>query len=701
MQIKTALKRIILISVFLFLFPFNIFAQFGDFVTDQLNVNIQASINVDLHSQILLNPPTVEVLQPSAVIVSTLNPGGSPKPGRMIQLYVEGDSTGISIIQPTTVTDSNGSTVGFVTSTIPGTYMICARDITESMVIDIKECKALYVTPVPAPTMLELPQYTRGDSCNVMWNMSGIWVYEYYVEVSLTPSFESVLYSSGWIDDRSYQFDNLENERMYFYRVKARNSYGGESKWSNIVFSVQDSQPPLIELINITEMDGDTTEEWNSNFVVNIQYRITDNIGVSKMIFWCLDRKGQKLNCRHTMVVDGDFLTVSIKLSDLERFNLIYLYKEYGFCIEAVDLVGNVSRNCNALLKIPFKIRRPMRSLDDSFDIIVESIKPETLQDLSLSMSLINISFSLATLLLAFGYFPYLIVQLILSLQTLFGIRRITKTGGYVYDSFTKEPVSQALVRLFDLENNILWWDMTDRNGYYLLPNLKEGSYRMDVVSRYYTFPSKVVVGRTDFPLENIYHGREFEIKEGVIPNFAIPIDERDLNKFERSVGRFLSRTKGVWKFFHFLLFVVGFLLSIYVLQVANVWWNYLIIVTYIFAGIILFLNLFNRKDRYGVVLDEEEEIVEGAMVSLTDVSTGKLIATRVTDRLGRYRFAVEKGIYVLGVLNSNLRLVNEEEVMGIEVKKERGDILTNRILIRRLEDSTEVEELMEPLKEL
>ena len=48
------------------------------------------------------------------------------------------------------------------------------------------------------------------------------------------------------------------------------------------------------------------------------------------------------------MVVDGDFLTVSIKLSDLERFNLIYLYKEYGFCIEAVDLVGNVSRNCNA-----------------------------------------------------------------------------------------------------------------------------------------------------------------------------------------------------------------------------------------------------------------------------------------------------------------------------------------------------------------
>ena len=40
MQIKTALKRIILISVFLFLFPFNTFAQFGDFVTDQLNVNI-------------------------------------------------------------------------------------------------------------------------------------------------------------------------------------------------------------------------------------------------------------------------------------------------------------------------------------------------------------------------------------------------------------------------------------------------------------------------------------------------------------------------------------------------------------------------------------------------------------------------------------------------------------------------------------
>ena len=702
MKIKTALKTIVIfLSLFFFCFQkVNAQGQI-EIDVDQFEVNIRASVNTDLHSRLSTNPSTVEIYQPSTVIVNMLNPSGTGKPGRKIELYIDGNSAGATLIQPSGFTDSSGKTTGMISSTVPGTYTICARDITDSMVIDIVECTTLYVVPVPAPVMIELPQYTRGNSNSVMWDMPGAWSYEYYVEVSLTSTFETVLFSSGWIDNRSFQFHNLENEKMYFYRVKARNLYGGESDWSNVVFTVQDSLPPVVELISISKMDEGTVEDWDSNYVITIKYRITDNVGVGRIEFWCLNRKGVRYNCKHTSTLEGDFFTVSIKLSNLERNDLIYLYRKYGFCVEAVDLVGNVTRNCDALLEIPFTIRSPMRTLDDSFDIAIDRIKPRTLRDLSVSVSLVNVAFSLATLLLAFGYFPYLLVQLFLALQTLFGIRKMSKTAGFVYNSFTKEPVPLAMVRVFNENDNVIWWDITDRNGYYLLPQLEEGIYRIDVVAKNYIFPSKVIFGKTDFPLENVYHGKEFEIKDEKIPSFAIPIDEEDLSRFEEIVGRFLLRTKRVWKVLHIILFIFGLFLSLYVMWIMDVWWNYLIIASYIFAGLTLFFNLFNKKDRYGQVLDENSEPVEGAMIYLNEEGTGRVVSRRVTDRLGRYRFVVGSGVYNLAVMNSNLKLVDEEGVSGIVVETKKEEVVTPKILIRRLEDTTGVEDVIEPLKEL
>jgi Phosphodiesterase/alkaline phosphatase D len=102
--------------------------------------------------------------------------------------------------------------------------------------------------------MLPEPEYTKGDSNIVMWNMVGSGVYEYYVEVSTTSDFSTVLNNSGWINNLAYEFDNLENGQIYFYRVKAKNSYGIEGGWSNVVFSVQDDEGPQIEYIGISDM---------------------------------------------------------------------------------------------------------------------------------------------------------------------------------------------------------------------------------------------------------------------------------------------------------------------------------------------------------------------------------------------------------------------------------------------------------------
>jgi hypothetical protein len=716
MKIKTAFK--IIFFMFLFLVVSFSISNGDEVDVEQFLVTVQASVDLDIYSQLSLNPTTVEVYQPSTVTVTMLNSHGDTRSGREIELYIDGDSTGVTIVQPSTLTDSSGKTTGTVSSSIPGAYIVCARDVTGTTTITIEDCKTLYVTPVPAPVMIEEPQYTKGYSNTVMWDMSGVWLYQYYSEISLFSTFSSVLSFSGWINNQSYEFENLENGQMYFYRVRARNTYGGYSDWSNVVFSVQDATTPTINLISVSDVGDNTVEEWDANYTINIRYKITDNVAIGSRDFWCVANDGSRHNCNYTASENGDFWDVSIELRELEKYGHIYLYNQYAFCVEAKDLVDNIARNCDASIEIPGEVtepvseddeptptpplllRRTMRTLDDLFDTTVGRIEPQTLQDISLSVTAVNVTFSLVILLTAFGYLPYIILQTVLALQALIGFRKKGHIAGYVYNSITKEPIPQSLVKVFNESGQLIWKDVTDNNGYYIFPELEEGKYSIEVGARNFVFPSKVVFGKKDFPLENVYHGTIFEIERGEIPNFAIPMDQVDFGWLEKIIAGFVYSTKGLWKSLHLILFVLGLAFSVYAIQVMDVWWNYVIVAAYVPATIALFLNLFNSKDRYGYVLDEDNKPVEGVTVGLNDKEKGKLISKRVTDELGRYRFVVGSGIYDLAIMNSDSKVINEEKVRGIEIKRDKGTILVPKIFVKKLEDNGK-DKVVEPLKEL
>jgi hypothetical protein len=83
------------------LFVDTISAEFFFPPTTSGDVVVSASINVDLYSQLSLSPSTVEVGQPSTVSITALLPNGSARSGREIVIYIDGDSTGVTIVQPT------------------------------------------------------------------------------------------------------------------------------------------------------------------------------------------------------------------------------------------------------------------------------------------------------------------------------------------------------------------------------------------------------------------------------------------------------------------------------------------------------------------------------------------------------------------------------------------------------------------------
>ena len=708
MNIKIALK--FLLTILCFFVPFS-FVKATDLPEQDFGVNVKANINVDLYSQLSLNSISVEIKEPSQVSLDIVDSQGNPRINRQIQIYINGSSLGVTITQPA-LTDILGHTVGYVRSSIAGSYEVCARDITDPLTIEILDCEVLYVTPVPVPAIFAEPPYNIGTKNTILWNTSGSGIYTYFTQVSTKADFSTIYANSGWIGAMGYEFTNLQNGQIYFYRVKAKNSFGGESSWSNAVFSVQDSQKPEIVLLSVSGLGDNTVEDWDPNDEIIIRMRVKDNIAIASKNFWCVLSDNSPDDCKDSESTTGDIWEVRIKLGDLEQDKNGYLLEEYTFCEEAVDSVGNVRRICNIYLyllhtegPLPPKKTPIDKAVDKAKEIIDETIgkiEIEDLEDITVTTVATNVTIGIGILIGSLNSIPYFIVQLVLSLLSILGFRKKGHPVGYVYDSVTKEPISQAIVRVFNKNGILVWTDVTDGNGYFRGTNLNKGTYSIKVTARDYTFPSKVVFGREDFPLENVYHGKEFSVRDEEIPNFSIPMDKVEYGAFRILFEKMISQSKLVWKSLHVILFVVGLCFGLYALYISQIWFNYLIVGIYIPALVLLIISLFGNKGKYGVVRNTKGERLQGIIVGLKEKEFGKLVSKRVTDHLGRYRFVVNRGDYTIEVLNSGIAIA---DYSGLEsVVSKDNTVIARDIVVKKIVENgerEEVEEVLEPLSEL
>lgn len=661
----------------LFLFPVIVFAQgYEEFSGD---VTINAAVTEDMYSTVEVLPSTVEIMEKATVIVTLRDSNLSPLVGHYIQLKADG----LVFNQPLQQSNSHGKIYVEVYATTPGTYGICAEDITyEGLIIDILDCDTLYVTPVSIPALLSEPYYTKGTSNSLFWSSIGS-SYHYYVEMSEESDFSIVKSSSGWVSGTMFQFTNLVNERMYFYRVKARNYYGGESNWSNVVFSVQDAEKPTIEILSISGLEDNNTVEWESNFVITFEYRVKDNLSLEEVEFFCIRKDNSKSLCGHT-VKSGVLYTTTVKLSQLEKQSLNTLFKEYGFCIKASDTAGNINDKCDISVTIPVweesedpeekvkppdevptYVRRRFTDIVDStrirLDDLFSNIDVDRLTGIGATTALATFTIGLTTLLGSLFYIPMYISQIFFNILSWLGLRGKGQLSGFVYDSSTKSPVAQAIVRVYSKKGGLVWTDVTDSRGRFTL-SLKDGIYKIEVSASNYKFPSKIVFGKSDYPLDNIYHGDYFEVKDGVIPDFSIPIDPEELSTFRKFSTIFRGTSILVLKVVGLLFFIFGLTFSIYAYYTIPNTFNFFLIVLYIPFFVLIIKALLKRDLSYGIVKLEEGESLKGIPVGLKDEDYKKVVSKRVTDGKGRYRFVVNDGEYKLEVLDAGYEIVRVEK---------------------------------------
>lgn len=684
MRIKTAFIQFCLF-VSLFLFVPNIYAQLQD------DVVVSANINVDFYSTVNVNPSTVEIFQPSIVEIRILNPSGQGIPGRQIEIV----APGLNIIQPITLTDATGRTTGSVSSGTAGTYTVCAKDTTFGYDIDIQNCKTLYVIPVPVPSMLPEPQYTKGLTNTVLWQSLGP-AYRYNVQVSEFSNFSVIKQESGVINATSFEFTNLENGKMYFYRVRAQNLFGGVGGWSNSVFSVQDAQNPSISILDISSVGENTTNNWSSSFTITMLFRVTDNLQLASTQFICLNSQGNAYPCTNSSNQEGDIFTVNIRLGDLERRSGTFLRQRYEFCVEAVDGATNVQRLCNIYIDIPpgedaveppvappiiKRVEKVIEDINVILDDTVGKLDPKDLDRVTTTTSVVTATSAIAIAAGGLSSVPYFLFQLFLNILSLLGFRKGAKPVGFVYDSVTKEPISQAIVRIFNEENRIVWSDVTDGKGYFTA-KLKDGKYKIVVRAPRYIYPSTVVFGKEDYPVTNVYHGEEFVVSGETEINFAIPLDPMETSKLRLKLEGFWTRIKFIVNIIHVLLFLAGITLAFYTYYNSPSVLSLVVLLLFVPTFFFILRNLLNR-DRYGLVIDRSKNPLEGVVVGLRESEFDKIVAKRVTDVRGRYRFLADEGRYYIEILDTGYKVENIKG--GNEVYLKRESLITRDIVLTRL----------------
>jgi len=244
---------------------------------------------------------------------------------------------------------------------------------------------------------------------------------------------------------------------------------------------------------------------------------------------------------------------------------------------------------------------------------------------------------------------PLLIQRFIFGILGFLGIRKKGKNFGYVYDSITKSPLSLAIVRFYNKAGQLIRTEITNSYGQFN-STIDDGEYKLVISKAEYKFPSKIILGNTDGPIANIYHGQTSKFNSKDISNLSIPMDPRGIS-IKVGTYKLKKLLLFTWNTIGFLLFAVGFIQSIMHLRNTLTTLNMAIFFVYLILLVILILKINPFRRSLGIVYKNKKKM-SGIKIILKKLGEDKILDHRVTDKNGKYTFVVPHGSYKIELTN-------------------------------------------------
>ncbi|OQA52958.1 MAG: hypothetical protein BWY43_00244 [candidate division WS2 bacterium ADurb.Bin280] len=221
---------------------------------------------------------------------------------------------------------------------------------------------------------------------------------------------------------------------------------------------------------------------------------------------------------------------------------------------------------------------------------------------------------------------------------------------GLVYDSLTKKPIAQAVIKIFSKSSGKLRDVKYSNSSGEFAMVVPSGEYRIVAGKAGYVFPSAIITSKKDGKYENVYLGDAFEIEkvkeDGQAPiDITVPLDPTGYTWYELAfsssrsfIGRFLT-------FVRYPLMIFGLALTLYSVVYQGSFLQYAILALYIIFIAYDIVLLF-RPRKWGVVIDSRGKPLSRAIIRALD-SFGKVKATVVTGDDGKFTLNLNPGYYI------------------------------------------------------
>lgn len=229
-----------------------------------------------------------------------------------------------------------------------------------------------------------------------------------------------------------------------------------------------------------------------------------------------------------------------------------------------------------------------------------------------------------------------------------------------VYNSFTKEPISGAIVRIYNDKGELVTTEITDIYGL-IDTRIDSGRYKIVVGASGYSFPSKTLTSGNDGIYKNVYIGEFFDYDSINPLAVSIPLDSRELSSAKGALIKVRIILEKILSILPVVLIIIGLSFSIVTYVKENNSTNLVIVISYALLIAVYSYVSYMNKDKYGKVIDQDGRPVSGIVLTLTELEYGRVVAQRLTDKNGLYRFILQPGKYKLSVQDSRYKLVDDK----------------------------------------
>ncbi len=353
------------------------------------------------------------------------------------------------------------------------------------------------------------------------------------------------------------------------------------------------------------------------------------------------------------------------------------------------ELIGDISNNDSNRTTLKEVVAVLATSITTVSKQINNTIKELPIsQDVSQKISAVSLAVVVISPAVSVGigssYAMVYMTRFISVLLALLGLGRKKRNCGLVYDSVTKEPLPNAIVRIYSSEGTLIATEITNMYGIFE-SSIKSGQYNIVVQANNYLFPSRLISGIQDLPYNNIYNGGNFYYDSSSALGYSIPVDH--VNKSLAEYAGAIARNRVIkWSSIIInILVLAGLAFSIISYVKLNSLLNLILLIVYM---VILLIGMIMKRQelyKFGMVRDFMGNPKEGVQIGLLETEFNTVYAKRVTNEKGKYRFMVPGGNYKLVSLDPYYDLQSGEEAIFNGKGSKMMVISENIVIVKKI----------------